>query len=183
MKPLFTVHAGEYLVGSEVERRFPRVNVWIPTKDSGIDLLVSNRTNRRAVSLQVKFSKDYLYLMEFVLQKRLRACGWWTIKPEKLRKSRADFWVLVLQGFAEHTTDFVIVPPGELLRRLKSIHRSEKQKVFQTYLWVTEEGRCWETRGLPRKDQLRIADGIYQEPCREFTRWLNNWDPVVQLER
>jgi hypothetical protein len=183
MRPLFTVHAGEYLVGSEIERRFPNVNVWIPTKDSGIDLLVSNRKNQRAVSLQVKSSKDYLYLMDSIFQKRLRACGWWTIRPEKLRKWRADLWVFVLQGFAERNPSFVIVPPGELMRRLKSIHRSQRQKVFQTYLWVTEDGHCWETRGLPRKVQLRIADGEYSEPRRDFKAWLNNWHSLETLNR
>jgi hypothetical protein len=36
------------------------VNVWIPTKDTGVDLLVSDRKNKKAVSLQVKFSRDFL---------------------------------------------------------------------------------------------------------------------------
>ena len=33
MKPLFSVHAGEYLVGSHIEHRFRRVNVWVPDAD------------------------------------------------------------------------------------------------------------------------------------------------------
>jgi hypothetical protein len=60
MKPLFSVHAGEYLVGSHIEHRFRKVNVWVPAKDTGIDLLVTDRSNRRSASLQVKFSKDFL---------------------------------------------------------------------------------------------------------------------------
>jgi len=60
MRPFFTVHAGEYLVGSEIERQFKQVNVWVPSRDTGIDLLMSNRKNRRTVSVQVKFSKDFL---------------------------------------------------------------------------------------------------------------------------
>ena len=79
MKPLFTVHAGEYLVGSHVEQTFRRVHVWVPSRDAGVDLLVSDRLNRRAVSLQVKFSKDWLPHMLAVFQKELRACGWWTM--------------------------------------------------------------------------------------------------------
>lgn len=64
MTPLFTIHAGEYLVGLYIERRYgKRFNVWIPSKDTGIDLLVSDRKNRRTASLQVKFGKDFLPAM------------------------------------------------------------------------------------------------------------------------
>src|SRR5687767_6091432 len=79
MRPLFTVHAGEYLVGAHIEQAHPRWRVWMPTKDTGIDLLVTNSKNRRAVSLQVKFSKDFNPTNRGVLlQNKLRAAGWWT---------------------------------------------------------------------------------------------------------
>ena len=80
MRSLFTVHAGEYVVASEIERRFRRTNVWVPSRDTGVDLLVTDRRSRGALSLQVKFSKDFLAThMEPAFQKQLRACGWWTI--------------------------------------------------------------------------------------------------------
>jgi hypothetical protein len=85
MRPLFTLHAGEYLVGAHIEQRFKRVNVWVPARDTGVDLLASDRANRGTVSLQVKFSKDFLVTHhgpEF--QKELRACGWWTIMRNPL---------------------------------------------------------------------------------------------------
>jgi hypothetical protein len=59
MKPLFTIHAGEYLVGEYIERHFKQVNVWLPARDTGIDLLISDLLNRRVVSIQVKYSKDF----------------------------------------------------------------------------------------------------------------------------
>jgi len=182
MKTLFTVHIGEYLVGSYIEQYFRRVNVWVPSRDTGVDLLVSDSQNRRAVSLQVKFSKDYLVAdMGPMFQKQLRACGWWTINQDKLRASPADFWVFVLHGFARRTIDFVIVPHRELGRRLRLIHDS--QKIIQSYLWVTERRRCWETRGLQQKYRLQIANGEYREPRRDFTKWLNNWNPVERLNK
>jgi hypothetical protein len=181
VKPLFTVHAGEYLVGSYLEQTFRRINVWVPSRDVGVDLLVSDRRNRRALSVQVKFSKDFLPDMLAVFQKELRACGWFTIDRTKLRDSPADYWVFVLHGFAKRTNDFVIVPRRDLWRRLHSIHGS--QKTIQSYLWVTETDCCWETRGLERKDQLRIIDNLYNVPKRDFTRWLNAWDPVKRLNR
>ncbi len=184
MKPLFTVHSGEYLVGSYVEHQFKRANVWIPSRDTGVDLLVSDRQNRRAVSLKVKFSKDFLVThMGPLFQKNLRACGWWTINREKVRTSPTDFSVFVLHGFARRTIDFVILPTRELWRRLRSIHGSQGKKMVQSYLWVTERDRCWETRGLPREDQRKIADEKYREPHGEFTKWLNNWSPLAQLNK
>lgn len=123
MKPMFSVHPGEYLTGSHIEKEFRNVNLWVPAKDTGIDLLVSDRANRRAVSLQVKFSKDYLVAHmqkqspEF--QRKLRACGWWTLNSGKMSKSPADYWVLVLQGFYNASVDYVVIPPQELLRRLR----------------------------------------------------------------
>lgn len=182
MKPLFTVHTGEYLVASFLENRFKGVNVWIPSRDTGIDLLVSDRRHRRTVSLQVKFSKDFLPThMGPEFQKKLRACGWWTIDQDKLRKSAADYWVFVLQGFASRTVDFVVIPPGELWRRLRKIHGQAKK--IQSYLWVTETKRCWEARGLKRGDQLLIAHGEFRRRERDLTAWLNNWGAVGQLNR
>jgi hypothetical protein len=183
MKPLFTVHGGEYIVGSHIEQNYRRINVWIPSRDTGIDLLISDHGSRHAVSLQVKFSKDFLVThMGAIFQKSLRACGWWTINKKKLEKSTANLWVFVLLGFNRRSVDFIVIPPKELLRRLKSIH-GPGERVFQCYLWVTEENQCWEARGLPQKDQLRIADGWYKESRRDFTKWLNAWKPVAKLNR
>jgi hypothetical protein len=182
MKPLFSVHAGEYLVGSHIEHQFRRVNVWVPAKDTGIDLLLTNRANSRSVSLQVKFSKDFLVTsMGPEFQPRLQACGWWTLNRDKLKRSTADYWVFVLQGFARRSVGFVILPPKELLRRLQRIHGS--QRTFQVYLWVTTNKRCWETRGLKMSDQLLVSLGDFDDPARDFTRWLNAWSPIAQLNR
>jgi hypothetical protein len=131
MRPIFSVHAGEYLTGSHIEETCRHVNLWVPAKDTGIDLLVSDRANRKTVSLQVKFSKDFLVTSrrwqapEF--QHKLRACGWWTLNSEKLLRSPADNWVFVLQGFANKSVDYVVIPPRELLRRLRGIHHGQQR--------------------------------------------------------
>ena len=91
MKPLFTVHAGEYLAGAFLEKTFKRANIWIPLRDTGVDLLVSDHRNRATVSLQVKFSKDFLVThMAPHFQQQLGARGWWSLNREKLMKSPAD---------------------------------------------------------------------------------------------
>ena len=76
MKTLFTVHAGEFLVGSEIEKRITGANVWVPSKDKGIDLLISDSQNGRLVTVQVKFSRDFLVThMDEIFQKGVSACG------------------------------------------------------------------------------------------------------------
>jgi hypothetical protein len=137
LKPLFTVHAGEFLVDNEIERKFRRINVWIPAKDTGIDLLVSNSNNKKTVSLQVKFSRDYLvtHVKNALLHRGLHACGWWTPTRQQIKSLRAEFWVFVLVGFANRSTDFIVIKPDDLLKRFDAIHGKSTKK-FQSYLWV-----------------------------------------------
>ena len=183
MKPLFTVHAGEYLVGAHIERTFPDWNVWIPSKDTGIDLLVTNANNRKAVSIQVKFSKDFNPTHGSLLaQNRLLAAGWWTHDAKKIRQSEADFWVFVLPSFVEKETSFIILPPDELLRRFVDIHGSSKNRIH-SYLRVTKTNRCWEVRGLSNADQELVELDHFADANRDFTGFLNAWEQIeLQLK-
>ncbi len=182
MKPIFTIHAGEYLVGSEIEEKFPGLRVWVPTKDTGIDLLVTSASCRETLSLQVKFSKDFLgKKVREVISNGVKSGGWWTFKREKLKKSPADYWVLVLYQFQQRDYDFVIIKPTELLKLYDSLERSNK--TIQSYIWVThgKPGMCWETRGLNQADQAKIASGTYENNLRNLTPYLNNWKAIKEL--
>jgi hypothetical protein len=95
--------------------------------------------------------------MDADFQEPLRVCTWFTINRNKLHDSRADFWIFVLSGFKKHSRDFVVVPTAELQDRLMKIHGSEGKKMIHSYLWVTEDNRCWETRDLSKGDWRRIA--------------------------
>jgi len=177
MKPLFTVHAGEYLVGAYLERTYPQWNVWVPSKDTGVDLLVTDTRNRKAVSLQIKFSKDYPAYGSLLLQSRLLAAGWWSLDARKIQKSNADFWLFVLPSFVEKEISFIIVPPDELLRRFKAIPATAKQRI-DSYLRVTKTKRCWEARGLPNADMELIALDRFTDENRDFTAFLNAWKQI-----
>jgi hypothetical protein len=175
---MFTVHVGEYLVGEHIERAYPRWNVWVPSKDTGIDLLVSDAKNRKTASLQVKFSKDFIVPYESsLLQSRLLAVGWWKHDPKKIQESKADFWVFVLPSFEEKQTSFIILPPAELLRRLRAIH-GRSNKLIHSYLLVTKRQRCWETRGLTKADEELVALDRYSNADRDFTVFLNTWKQI-----
>jgi hypothetical protein len=178
MKAIFTVHAGEYLVGSYIENRYRKWRVWVPAKDMGIDLLVTDPNKRKAVALQVKFSKDFNPTQrQSFLQNKLMAAGWWTHQEKKIRDSRADFWVFVLPSFTENRTSFIIITPAELLRRLRRIHGRTAKKIH-SYFWITKTMKCWEARGLSTADQELIASNRFTNPLRDFSQFLNAWGKI-----
>jgi len=185
MRSIFTVHAGEFLVGQHIEREFKgkeKKNVWVPTKDTGVDLLITNQGNTKALSLQVKFSKDFLPMMKLApaVQRELRACSWFTLDRKKIEHSSADLWIFVLAGFAKRSYDHAVIKPAELLKRLNALETGS-QKLLQTYIWVTEHRRCWLTRGLSKAEQEGIAKNTFAHPGRDLTAYLNDWSLIQSL--
>jgi hypothetical protein len=169
---MFTIHAGEYLVGLHVQK-YLKLNAWIPAKDTGIDLLITDTENRHSVTLQVKYGKDFLPEEKLPqLRESFRCLSWFTLNRAKLNASPAEFWVFVLHGFKSEVPDFITIPTVELQRRIAQLHGSNGD-VLQCYLSSTGNGQCWETRGLSKGEKLQIIDGTYRSPLRDFTRFLN----------
>jgi hypothetical protein len=179
VKNLYSIHGGEFVVGNFIEKNYKSVTLWIPSRDVGTDLLVTDANNERPVSLQVKYSRDYLETNDPEYSSRIRAGGWWTLGRDKIAESRADHWVFVLKGFGMKLPDFVVIEPSELLKRLDRIHG--KTKTIQSYLWITRNNRCWEIRGLKNQERLEIAEDHYQNPDRDFSDYLNNWSCVKAI--
>lgn len=179
MKPIFTIHAGEYIVGEELETLFKKydLNIWIPSKDTGIDLLVTNGDNSKCASIQVKFSKDFSLLANSPLH--IKAQGWWKLDRNKIAQSKADFWVFVLHSFERKSRpSFIVIRPDELLRRFEKLNRIGKG--LHSYICVTSERpeRCWETRGLSRGDMALIYQSGYENEFRELSQYLS-WNPLL----
>lgn len=173
MRPIFTIHAGEYLVATEIERAFPGLQIWIPSRDTGVDLLVTDGRQTKVASLQVKFSKDYLGATGSAPSPVMVSTGWWTFQRQKIVTSPADYWVLVLYQFQSRQFDFVIVPPRELLARYDRI--APGQASIQSYVTVTTKKRCWETRGLDKFSKAAVEAGVYTNADRDFSQYLNAW--------
>ena len=169
MRPIFTPHAGEYLVGTYLEEHLRDCRVWLPSKDTGIDLLVTDKEHRKAVSLQVKYSKDFM-------NPEFKAIGWWTLKSDKILTSLAELWVFALYSFHQKHAHYVILPPKDLLRILQSLQGQKES--FQMYICVSSSGRCWEGRGLSQGEKQLIATDGYENPARELTEYLDNWGPL-----
>ena len=174
MRPIFTIHAGEYLVGTEIEKSYPALRVWIPTKDTGVDLLVTDAKQDRVASLQVKFSKDYVSTdSRSTSPLEVESVGWWTFNPKKIADSPADYWVLVLYQFQNRKFDFVVIPPLELFAIYRKI--SPSSDPIQSFISVTKSHQCWETRGLRKTEMQQVCAGRYQNQSRDLTPYLNTW--------
>lgn len=188
MQPLFTIHAGEYLVGSHIETSLKdhageKINVWIPSKDTGIDLLITDSSNKNTTSIQVKFSKDFMVTHGRPEHHgKLISGGWWNLDREKISNSKADYWIFVLHSFDQKNTQYIILKPKELLRRFDRIH---PVGIIKSYFRVLADKKgnpayCWDTRGLRKREYDKLVNGhTFPSEERDFTPYLNNWGALI----
>lgn len=176
MKPIFTVHAGEFVFGEHVEKNFQGLRLWVPTKDTGIDFLVSDSTGRKTVSVQVKMSRDYrptLAATEF--EKKLRAAGWFVFTHSALESSPADIWSIILISHERKSKPtFLNLAPKELLSCLVETHG--RQKNYHLYPWLFIDGRCIEGRGMNKSDKKAFIASQYDIASRDLSAFLDNWE-------
>jgi len=150
MKPIFTIHAGEYLVGAELEKQCKDWEIWLPSRDVGTDLLIRHKTTRATKSIQVKFSKSWTETHTNVnFRKYFRTQGWWSLKKEKIKNSPADYWVFALYSFDTSKNDFLIFKKDELIKLYRSIDRWNL-KTIQSYFWTLKNDTAFEGRGLKK---------------------------------
>jgi hypothetical protein len=178
LKPIFTIHAGEYLVAATLENKFPDFNIWLPSKDTGIDLLLTDKTNTKTVSLQVKFSKDFSTThTKEIFRPTIKGAGWWTLNREKIINSKADYWVFILYSLQKKTHDFVVIKPTTLLTIFNNTSRIANS--IHCYITVTNHDTVFETRGLNDNDMQLICSNNFVNPDRDLKEYLNDWTPIV----
>ncbi len=181
MRPLFTIHAGEYVVGEFIEHNFPSLNIWVPTKDTGVDLLVTGPRSDASLSLQVKLSRDYRpseAASDF--DRSLVAGGWLTIDHEKLSASTADLWVIVvIANERKLRPQFIVVPPRVFLSKLVAVHG--KSRRYNFYPWITKNKKCLDGRGLLHEQRRQLAEGTMVLGERDLSGYLENWKPLQRL--
>ncbi len=182
MRPLFTVHAGEYLVGEFIEKNFPNLNVWIPSKDTGVDLLITNKSNSKSISLQVKLSRDYRsYHSSDEFESTLTVGGWFTLNHLKIEKSTADYWVFILVSHNKKEKQrHIVIPPKELLKKLIKVH--QKSSSYNFYLWLRDcDQLALDGRGLTKAEKKLLIDGNLNLGERNYSGYIENWKPIIAL--
>lgn len=182
MRPIFTVHAGEFLVGEYIEKKFPELNVWVPSKDTGVDLLVTNKLDSsKSVGIQVKMSRDYKPAHATDdFSRKLLAGGWMTLAHNKIENSSADYWVFILVSHERKMEpQYIIIPPDKLLDLLVTIHG--KSKNYHFYPWVLDTGVALQGRGLLKKEKKELAAGSYKLGARDLSEYLEDWSPLENI--
>ena len=175
MRPLFTIHGGEYLFANQLQKQFPTIKIWIPGKDDGVDFLLTDKSFNRPLSIQVKYSKDFNWSHGHKKVKQyLRSASWYSFKASNIRKSKADFWVLVNYDGFQRTTDFLFIPPSELLQKLRALKRTKER--IECYVTVTNTDQAFETRSIKTNSLLQIISGELTDDSRNLTVYLNRWD-------
>lgn len=176
MKPIFTIHAGEYLAGSEIERQCPDWEIWIPSRDTGIDLLMRHKRTGKTKTIQVKFSKSFtedFYSPE--IGQYFNTQGWWALKKQKIEISKAEYWVFVLYSFHTTKNDFLIFTKKELISLFKKLGKWDKE-IIQTYFWTLKNGTAFEGRGLKKRERTELIENPKKFKNREITKHLNGWE-------
>ncbi len=165
LKNFYSLEAGEALVVSELRRAIPRSNVrdvevFLPAKDVGVDVLLVNLVTKRSVSIQVK---------ESVLYRRSRRF-WFTIDEKKINMGRriVDFYVFVLYDMIEGSGRLSLQPRYVIVSEEAFEGRLGKKKLSggkYHFYFRLEDNKVVEER------DLRIA---YPEDC------LDNWGLILQ---
>lgn len=170
---VYQTHFAEDIVKDEILKKFKnKFNVWIPSKDTGIDILLTDKTNKKVVTLQVKWSKNYY---EDYKDKESYG-GWFQIKKNKLESSIADYWVLVIPSNSEKKFQFIIVKPSELIENYVK-HGLYEDKI-NSYIDI-RGGKVYEGRGICNSDR---KSHCYEFPTeRELLNCLNRWDKISDL--
>ena len=150
----------------------------MPSKDTGIDLLLTDKKNKKTTSLQVKFSKDFNATAALeILRPNIKGTGWWALNKDKIEKSNAEFWIFILYSLEKKTNDFIIIEPKALLKIFNDLDR--KDKTLHCYLTVTNNKKAFETRGLTKIEMQSVCDNTYTNTKRDLTKYLNNWTSIT----
>jgi len=184
MKPLFTIHAGEFLVGDHIGRTLKQhFDVWLPVRDTGVDLLLTPRNTKskrsKPIKLQVKFSRSFSAKFEhddFV------ARGWFKLNTAKFVKSEADVWVFVILTM-RHEPYYLLVPIDELKRRMPRPRPATWHMYFTLFRSSKSAKLCLETRTLKKHDVVSMLDSGEPDPRLDYTKFLDNWSVLAKTHR
>src|SRR3970040_1586110 len=121
LRNLWALEPDECTVAEELGKEIQNCQVYFPTHDTGVDLIVVR--GKKHVAIQVKGSRYYPGRRKGILGKE-SSHSWHQIKAKKLAESNSDFYIFVTwktkdneYGTKEFEPKFVIVPVGVLRER------------------------------------------------------------------
>jgi len=169
---VYQTHFAEDIVKEKLQKVFQnKVNVWVPTKDTGVDILLTDKQNNKIASLQVKWSKNY----NSDYQNKNSYGGWFAFKKKKIENSKADYWVLVVPSNFEKKFQFMVIKPSEMVeiyQKLDLYHDT-----INSYIDIVGD-KVYESRGLPNNQ--RNLETLQNFEDREISMYLNNWERLMK---
>ena len=70
-----------------------------------------------------------------------------------------------------HEEHFIVIPTRELKKRIPR----GCPRVWNLYLWVLDDGSCYQVRDLGKEGELDIVQRGVRERHRDFSQWVENW--------
>jgi len=165
LKNFYSFEPGEALVVSELRRVIPKSNardveVFLPAKDVGVDVVLVNLVNKKSVSIQVKESVLYPKSRHF----------WFTIDEKKINvgKRIVDFYVFVLYDMIQLSGKFSVHPRYVIVSEETFEGLLVKKKLargkYDFYFRLQDDGSVVEERDFTIR---------YPDNC------LDNWAPIL----
>lgn len=171
VKNFWSLNPGETIFAERLYQKFKNhLDLYFPIKDRGIDLLAVTKNNKKVLCFQIKESRYY--------ENKDHAWHQETKKKFDENKNDIDFYVFLiyLPGYLTNArkknkfvTQFVIVPTGELLKRVKR-KKHTKGKYFFYFRFVDDD----------ILHEVRENKSIVQSNLKDFdySEYLNAWDLI-----
>ena len=77
----------------------------------------------------------------------------------------------------KHEEHFVVIPTRELRKRIPR----GSVRMWNLYLWVFDEGSCYQVRDLGKEEKLDVIHRGVRDRHRDFSQWLENWKLLDSL--
>lgn len=169
LKPFVQMNADETLVAQELQRRFPKGNIFTAIKDVGIDLLlIPDLSKPKTVRIQVKGSKFYTD------GKTEIGKGWISLKKERIEqyKKMCDFIIFVIWEYemnikgkpAKLIPYFIIIPTKKFA---KIVYEKKIEHGIGYSFYFERIGKtAYEVRDETRKGRINLS------------QYLNSWSTI-----
>ncbi|MFH1227001.1 MAG: hypothetical protein V1701_03735 [Planctomycetota bacterium] len=165
MKNFYTLNPGEFFVAQELRKQEKDLQIFLPLKDIGTDLLAIGPKTRHICRIQVKESRYYG-------TGERHAHSWHTVAKKKLKRDTADIFVFVTyvligkgkkKGFQQ---EYIVIPRKKLLNICR--HKKLVKRKSYAFYFSFQDKKVLDIREDRNK-------GI------NFTKYHNKWDLIKQI--
>jgi hypothetical protein len=157
---------------------------------------LSNKYYKLHLEKDISHTIKVLFLGSEIVDKKIhgsrngnviQSIGYFTIKSFP-KVTDVDYLIMAFQDTFKIDIEYIIVPPGELIRRRENMFgyqpkRSRRRK--ELLFWLMPDRKLYETSGIsPEAEWYYLSRGINGRMADKsdwcYTSFLNNWDQLFQ---